>query len=68
MSQNAQILNHLKREPLTALEALNLFGCMRLASRINELRYDGHTINTEWVHRNGKKFAQYHLLNKKPLE
>jgi len=68
MSQNAQILNHLEREPLTALEALNLFGCMRLASRINELRYDGHTINTELVHRNGKKFARYHLLNKKPLD
>jgi len=68
MSQNAQILGHLKREPLTSLEALQLFGCMRLASRINELRYQGYTINTEMVQQNGKKWARYHLLNKKPLD
>ena len=44
---------------LTALEALNLFGCFRLASRINELAVD-MDIKREWVTLgNGKRVIRY---------
>ena len=41
-SQCAKILAYLKKGlTLTSLEALKLFGCMRLASRIHDLRERG---------------------------
>ena len=51
----------LRNGPMTALEALNRFGIMRLASRVDELRRQGHTIITETVKQNGKQYAKYHL-------
>jgi hypothetical protein len=68
MSQTIQILNHLSKAPITALEALHKYQCFRLAARINDLRMQGHTIHTEVTVKNGKRYATYHLLNKKPLE
>lgn len=65
MSQAEWILMTLKRKPLTALDALQGCGCMRLASRINDLRAAGHNIITETVKQNGKKFAKYHLTKEK---
>jgi hypothetical protein len=38
---------------------------MRLAARINELRANGHVIGTEMVSKNGKKFAQYFLIQER---
>jgi hypothetical protein len=63
MSQNSDILNHLKTVgPLTALDALDLFGCFRLASRINDLRQAGNDIETADITLpNGKTIAQYSL-------
>lgn len=62
-SQCAQIKNYLLQgNKLTSLEALNLFGCMRLASRIHDLRNDGLDIHTEKVHTpSGKIVTQYSL-------
>jgi hypothetical protein len=38
-SQNMAILSHLKSgKTVTSLEALNLFGCLRLGARISELK------------------------------
>jgi hypothetical protein len=68
MSHSAQILNHLRKEPITALEALHKFGCFRLAARIQELRMRGHTIHTETAATNGKRYAKYHLLKTKTSE
>lgn len=65
MSQAEWILMAMKRRPLTSLDALNGCGCMRLAARINELRADGHVIGTEMVSKNGKKFAQYFLIQER---
>ena len=65
MSQAEWILMELRRKPLTAIEALKGCGCMRLAARINDLRADGHSIGTEMVNKNGKKFAQYYLIKEK---
>lgn len=64
MSQNEAILEHLKREPITAMEALRFYGCFRLASRINDLRGMGHDIETRKKRINGKDFAEYHLKGK----
>lgn len=66
MSQARNIIAHLKSVgPLTALDALNLFGCFRLAARIGELRGDGHDIQVQSVTMpNGKTVAQYSLKEK----
>lgn len=66
MTQNEMILNHLKRNrSITQLEALNRFGVMRLASRIDELRQIGMNIETELVSvetkRGVAKIAKYRL-------
>jgi hypothetical protein len=51
----------LKGKTITALQALNKWGCMRLSARINELRNDGFPILTDSVKQNGKIFARYRL-------
>ena len=60
--QKKKILKHLKKgRNLTSLGALNLFGCMRLASRVGELKDEGHPINAKWVKGyNGKRVKQYY--------
>lgn len=62
-SQNNRIAEHLhKGLTITSLEALKLFGCMRLASRIHDLRVRGENIIVERVNLpNGKSVAQYKL-------
>jgi hypothetical protein len=47
---------------LTPLQALEKWGCMRLAARIAELRKGGLAIVTTKITRNGKTFAQYKAL------
>ena len=61
MSQVTKIHEHLKSNPITPLEALRKYGCMRLASRVNELRKDGVNVKTEMVKKGKKKFAKYYL-------
>lgn len=46
---------------ITPVEALNRFGCMRLAARIHELRQQGLPIITERVTRNGAHVARYRM-------
>ncbi len=62
MSQNDAILNHLKRSPLTSIEAIERFRVLRLAARIRDLRDRGHNIFSTMVERDGKRFARYSLL------
>ena len=63
MSQNKQIADYLnKGRKLTTLDALNKFGCFRLASRINDLRNDGMNITTKIIKLDNKKqVAQYSI-------
>lgn len=50
MTDKERILSHLRlHKSITPMEALNEFGCYRLAARIADLRHDGHTIDTEIV-------------------
>ena len=65
MSQEKAILSHLKRGPITPLDALERYGCFRLAARINDLRGRGHRIETEMVERDDKRYARYRLVKKK---
>jgi hypothetical protein len=62
-TQNAQIAAYLQAgHSITALEALELFGCFRLASRISDLRKRNYNITVKRVlTANGKKIAQYSL-------
>ena len=62
MSQNTEILSHLQSgQTLTPLEALQLFGCFRLAARIYNLRDDGHDVSVELVNVRGKQVAKYSM-------
>ena len=66
MSQTAAILHHLSRgKSLTALEALQRFGCFRLAARVRELKDMGHNILSHRVERGGKTVALYVLVQRK---
>lgn len=65
MSQCDDILTHLKGGPLSGIEALNKYGCFRLAARIKDLREQGHDIETRALDLpNGKTVAEYHLKQK----
>jgi hypothetical protein len=61
MSQNKQIADYLnKGKKLTPIDALNKFGCFRLAARISDLRNEGMNIVTNTIKlENKKQIAQY---------
>ncbi len=63
MSQNDSVLMWLQRgKTLTALEALDKFGCFRLAARVHDLRMSGHNIvANDYVLPNGKRVARYSM-------
>jgi hypothetical protein len=65
MSQTEQILQMLKRGPVTPMDALREVGSLRLAARVLQLKKDGHNIITEMVNKKGKKFASYKLIEPK---
>ena len=62
-SQNALIKGWLLNGySLTQLEALNQFGCFRLAARIADLRDQSLNVVTDMVTlENGKRVARYYL-------
>jgi hypothetical protein len=61
-NQKLAILNYMYAgKTITQLEALDMFGCMRLASRIRDLRDDGHIIRTDMKTNGTKRWAQYAL-------
>ena len=64
--QNSQIENIrqylLDGNAITPIEALNKFGCFRLAAVINNLNKENLNIETTIIKENGKKFAKYKLI------
>jgi hypothetical protein len=62
-TQAGRILAYLRAgHRITALDALELFGCFRLAARIHELRQDGWRIQERAVEtRGGKRVAEYFI-------
>lgn len=63
LTQNNMIAAYLERGfSITSLEALQMFGCMRLASRICDLRDRGMEINTCKIKtETGKWVTEYSL-------
>lgn len=67
MTQNEQVLKHLLTyEKITSLEAIELYGIMRLGARIYDLKKQGYSIKTYLrvgKSRNGESmvFAEYRL-------
>lgn len=55
-----------KHGSITAMDAIREFGCLRLAARISDLRWDGYNIETELEvgkNRQGDsvRYARYYL-------
>ncbi len=60
-SQNKMLLQMMKEgKKITALDAMKI-GCMRLASRVCDLRSQGHGVRDEWIESNGKRFKRYYI-------
>ena len=64
-SQAGLILRHLQGGgTLTAMDALDLFGCNRLAARVADLKNKGHNVKSRWLTlANGKRVSEYHLTS-----
>lgn len=67
MKQSQMILNHLKKDSITPLEALKEYGCFRLSGIIFKLKQSGYNIKTEIINHKSKKygkkyFAKYSLI------
>lgn len=67
MTQGEKIMQYIEQYgSITQLDVLREFGCMRLASRVNDLRRDGIKIKTEMVKAKNRfgepiSFARYSL-------
>ena len=63
MSQTDMVLGYLQKgKTLTPMEALDKFGCFRLAARVHDLRNSGHNIlATDYETPTGKRVARYSL-------
>ena len=64
-SQAGLILRHLQSgATLTALDALDLFGCNRLAARVADLKAKGYNVKSRWlVTPLGKRVSEYYLTS-----
>ena len=62
-SQNRLLLAHLRTgASITGIEALSLYGCFRLPSRICDLRKAGHNIVSRFITTpSGKRVKEYKL-------
>ena len=61
-SQKSLVLNHLKNDNgITPMEALKLFGAIRLSAIIFDIKKDGYDIDTEIIKNGGKHYANYKL-------
>ena len=63
MSQNEMILKHLLGgSSISGLEALQFYGCFRLAARIYDLRQQGWDIEDDAIDMpNGARISTYYL-------
>lgn len=63
-SQKEKILEHLlSGKSISPLEALNLYGSLRLGARIADIRKEGYIVYREMVTdaKTGKRYAQYSM-------
>jgi hypothetical protein len=66
VSQASEIKAYLNQGyRITALDALDKFGCFRLASRISELKKEGYNVDKVMIETiNGARVAQYYNPSK----
>ncbi len=66
ISQEKAILDWLQQgNSITPLDALSMFGCMRLGARMWDLGEQGYKIKSRMITtRSGKRVAQYRLEGK----
>ena len=69
-TQNERILKHLQthKRGITPMQALEKFGCMRLASRISDLRQMGYVISREMIAVKNRDGETCHVANYKLME
>ena len=69
-TQNQMILRHLQthKKGITAMQALDKFGCMRLASRISDLRHMGYSISREMIAVKNRDGDTCYVANYKLME
>ena len=69
-TQNEMILKHLQthKRGITPMQALEKFGCMRLASRISDLRQMGYVISREMIAVKNRDGETCHVANYKLME
>ena len=68
MTQTEMIRAHLQAgQDITPVDALNQYGCFRLAARIDELRKSGLDVQTITERKNGKAYARYRLVGQLSL-
>lgn len=61
--QKQQILSYMRKHGvITTMISFKRLGITRLAARIPELEADGHLINHVPIHRNGKRYMGYSLV------
>ena len=62
LSQCEKILIHLKSgKTINPLQALDLYGCLRLGARIYDLKQSGFDIDSRLVHEHGVQYAEYSM-------
>ena len=66
-TQTQNILEYMQNgNSITSLEALNLFGCLRLSARIHNIKQSGYVVITKVKAVNGHKHvAEYSLAIEK---
>lgn len=63
MTQKEMVMSHLRGgKSISQIEALNLYGCMRLSAVIKVLRKMGHEIETLRIPHKGSSYARYKLI------
>tara|TARA_R100001530_G_scaffold129270_1_gene99493 strand:- start:114 stop:380 length:267 start_codon:yes stop_codon:yes gene_type:complete len=61
-SQKSKVLFDLvEGKGITPIDALNDYGCFRLAAVIHQLRSEGHQIKTTMIEDEDKRYAKYAL-------
>jgi hypothetical protein len=61
MSKTVDVLNHLKKRPITSWQAITMYRATRLADIIFKLRGRGLNISTELVEDGKVRYARYRL-------
>ena len=67
ITQKERIINYIRQfGSITSWEAYQDLGVMQLGARIDQLKKDGYTFKTEWVHKKNRfgedvSFKKYYL-------